>query len=77
MTDLATLQARLAEAETAQHKLLTGTQVASVNYEGQGQVTYSKADLPALASYIASLRSQIAAASGQQGPQLRPIGLTF
>lgn len=77
MTDTATLQTWLAEAEVARHKLVTGAAVASVSYEGKGQVTYSKADLDKLDAYIASLRSQLSAADGTPTTRRRPIHLTF
>ncbi len=59
MADTATLQARLVEAETALHKLSTGTQRVQVDYEGIGSVTYSKANIGALRAYIAQLKSDL------------------
>lgn len=63
MADLATLQSRLSEAEAALHRLMTGAQVVQVGYADQ-QATYGRAQAPALQAYIASLKSQIAAAEG-------------
>lgn len=76
MTDLATLQAWLTEAETARHKLVTGSLRASVGYNGQ-QVTFSKTQLADLDAYIASLKSQIAGIEGDARAVRRPIHLTF
>ncbi len=63
MADLATLQTRLAEAETAEHSLLTGTRVAVVARDGR-RIEYTPGSLPQLQAYIADLRSQIAALTG-------------
>lgn len=75
--DLQTLQTRLIEAEAAYHKLLIGSGVQSINYEGRGAVTYTKADLPQLQVYIASLRSQIAQLQGCASAKQRPIVFGF
>lgn len=74
MAALATLQTRLEEAETALHQLMTGKQVARVGH-GDAQVEYTKADLPALRSYIRDLNAQIAEAQGTR--TRRPIGVKF
>lgn len=63
MADLATLQARLAEAETALHQLSMGAKVQSVASDS-GTVTYTPASVPALRTYILDLRQQIGAACG-------------
>lgn len=60
MTDLATLQTRLAEAEAAYHQLLTGAKAATVGSAGRN-VSYTQADAPRLAAYISNLKSQVAA----------------
>ena len=64
MASLATLQTWLTEAETARHKLMTGSRAISLTYAGRS-VSYTSADLAALNSYIDDLKSQIATASGQ------------
>jgi hypothetical protein len=64
MAELSELQARLAEAELAYHKLMTGNLEASVG-SGDMQVTFSRVELPGLRNYIADLKSQIATAQGQ------------
>lgn len=56
--DTETLQANLAEARAAFHKLRIGKQTASASYDGKA-VTYAKADMPALAAYIRSLETQL------------------
>jgi len=64
MATLAELQARLAEAETAYHALLTGTKEVTVQ-SGTGnsdmRVTYTETKAADLKSYIDSLKAQIAA----------------
>ena len=62
MADIATLQARLDAAETAYDLLMTGGKPVTLNYDmgtGKRSVTYSAANIGALAGYIASLRRQI------------------
>lgn len=62
MTDTATLQARLAEAEAAYHALVTGRREVSVSYtqgETTRSVTYTQADLARLAGYIMDLKRQL------------------
>jgi len=66
MPDLATLQARLAEAEAAYHEVMLGLTFKSVNNDGQA-VTYAEADGPRLANYIESLKSQIGRLTGSGG----------
>jgi hypothetical protein len=65
VADLATLQARLDEAELAYHKLLTGTQEIEVQH-GDMKTSYfnSVSGMERLGAYIESLKSQIAAAGG-------------
>lgn len=70
MTDLATLQARLTEAETALHALMTGQMEVSVAFEGQ-QVRYTKTDVGMLKAYIIDLRSDIVAAGGTDSGSVR------
>lgn len=77
MTDTATLQLWLSEATLARHRLVTGAAVASVKYEGKGEVAYTKADLDKLDAYISSLTSQLSADQGTPQTQLRPILLGF
>lgn len=67
MATLATLQARLAEAEAAQHQLAIGAREVSVgNSSGASdvRVTYTAAKMAELQAYIDSLKAQIAAAGG-------------
>lgn len=60
MTDLATLQARLTEAESAYHRLLTGSLEESIGL-GDMQVRYTRSEAPQLGAYISILKSQVAA----------------
>jgi len=78
MADLATLQARLAEAEAARHKLLLGDKEVSVAYgAGNMQVSYNRAEAASLNAYIAQLKAQIAALGGVGGVRRRPILVEF
>ena len=70
--DLATLQARLTDAQLAYHQLMTGKATASVSYEGKS-VTYTQATMANLGAYITQLQGQIAALLGtsrRRGPLL-------
>lgn len=75
MADLAVLQGRLSEAETAYHALMTGRLEVSVGY-GDQRVTYNQADKAELRDYIRDLTAQIRAAGGG-GARRRPIVVEF
>ena len=65
MADLATLQARLAEAELAEHRLLTGSQVEEVEHGDMRQKFVSSVtSMQMLAGYIDRLKAQIAQLGG-------------
>ena len=72
MPDLATLENRLAEAETARHQLVTGSREVTVTVYGFGATTYTQANLRDLDVYISDLRGQIARIKGgaRRGPLL-------
>jgi hypothetical protein len=77
MADLTTLQTRLAEAETAYHRLMTGSLEESIGL-GDMQVRYTRADMTALAVYIAQLKSDVDAAGGTSaGARRRAITVTL
>ena len=59
--DTATLQSRLAEAELAFHRLMTGVLEVEVQ-QGDMQVKYTMASSDKLRAYIADLKAQLAAA---------------
>lgn len=63
MADLATLQTRLDEVDTAIHALMTGNREVQVR-SGDSWVSYSETDLTKLESYRASLARQIATLTG-------------
>lgn len=63
MADLATLQARLAEAETARHQLRIGAKTQSVTTES-GAVVYTPAKASELDAYIIGLKFEISQLSG-------------
>ncbi|MEL6220214.1 MAG: gpW family head-tail joining protein [Pseudomonadota bacterium] len=58
MPDTATLTARLTEAETALHQLLTGTKEVSIRTE-VASVTYTEARIADLRAYIGTLKRQL------------------
>jgi hypothetical protein len=65
MADLATLQARLAEAEEAYHLLMTGAKEVSVSIGGYGSTTYTQVNIEKLDQYIQRLGAQIARLGGK------------
>jgi hypothetical protein len=74
MTELETARSRLAEAEAARHRIVTGKGQQQVTTGAAGQtsmVTFQAADLGRLDRYIAELRNDIARLSGRGGR--RPI----
>jgi len=74
MTQLATLQKRLDEAETAYHALMLGDRIVSISIEGRGQ-SYTPADMGKLETYITRLKDRIARL--QRGPRRGPILMRF
>ncbi|MFN7402416.1 MAG: gpW family head-tail joining protein [Alphaproteobacteria bacterium] len=64
MTDLTTLQNRLAEAEEAQHQLMLGAKEVSVAMGNYGSTTYAQANAEKLEQDLEKLKSQIARLSG-------------
>lgn len=77
MADLTTLQTRLSEAETAYHRLMTGSLEESIGL-GDMQVRYTRANIAALAAYISQLRGDVAAAGGDSaGARRRAITVTL
>lgn len=75
MTDLTTLRQRLADAETARHKLLTGSMRERIS-RGGTDITYTRADIGKLERYIAELQSDIARAEGG-GPRRTTLNPYF
>ena len=65
-----TLAERLAEAESALHRLIIGRGVVEVTDANNERVSYSRTSLAALRAYIADLRRQIAGA-------VQPTSFTF
>ena len=59
MTELTTLETRLAEAEAALHVLATGGQRQVVDIGTGGRVAYTPANVAELRLYIAGLKNQI------------------
>lgn len=75
MTDLATLETRLSQAEAALHLLATGSQRQVVDIGTGGRVAYTATNLADLRLYIAGLKNQIAKLKGLSGR--RPIYVEF
>lgn len=71
--DLATLKQRLAEAEAAYHRLLTGTSVVTIKDQNSEMVQYQASSASRLAGYIADLRRQIEALLGCPGQAGAPM----
>lgn len=63
MADISTLQIRLGEAETALHRLLTGSMRERISRNGT-EITYTRAETDKLRSYINDLKMQIEQAAG-------------
>lgn len=76
MASIEELQARLASAEDALHRLLIGALEASVG-SGDTQVAFSRTTVPELRNYIADLKSQIAVAQGQTRSGSRRLEVYF
>lgn len=76
MTDLSTLRTRLSQAETAHHKLLTGSLVETLQH-GDQITRFTPANIDKLEAYIASLKSKIAGLEGTSSQRRRPINLTY
>lgn len=68
MVDTATLEAQLAEAEAALHKVTTGSGIVRVEYDG-GMTEFSRTNVPELRRYIQSLKRQLPDYSGRVGSQ--------
>ena len=66
MPDTATLQARLAEAEEALHRLAIGEKEVQAGYNGKS-VTFNQSSMQRLRAYIAELKRQLGQ-SGRPGP---------
>lgn len=76
MPDLTTLQTRLAESETALHKLMTGTARVKVMRDGTLS-EFRQANVAELKRYIAQLHSDIAAAQGTNTGRRRTLATDF
>lgn len=75
--EIETLKSRLAEAEEAYHQLMIGAREVSVNIGNFGSVTYNQANRTNLETYIANLKSQIAAADGKTSVRRKIMKVSF
>lgn len=73
--DTTLLRNRLIEAETARHKLLTGSMRERIS-RGGTDITYTRADIGKLNRYITDLRADIAKAEGR-GSGRRALNIHF
>lgn len=73
--DTTLLRNRLIEAETARHKLLTGSMRERIS-RGGTDITYTRADIGKLDRYITDLRADIARAEGHSGGR-RALNIQF
>lgn len=65
---MATIAERLAEAEAAQHELLSGKAVREIVDQNGEKIAYQGANPARLAQYIDSLRAEIAGTTVPMGP---------
>jgi hypothetical protein len=72
VADLATLQARLTEAEDAYHQLAIGRKVVQSRTASGRFLVYTQADMPHLAAYVERLKGEIAALLGTRDAR-RPL----
>lgn len=70
-----TLETKIAEAESALHKLVLGQSAVEV-WDGEFRVTYTPANQDKLERYLADLRAQAAPAVGAL-PARRPLTFVF
>lgn len=75
--DLADLQAKLAEAETAYHKLLLGGSTASVSFGPSKSVSYTQANIAELRRYINDLNERIGVLTGCPKHRRRAVRMVF
>ena len=75
VTAIATLYARLAEAERAYHRLMMGEREVTVSVGGFGATTYAPVDSDKLKSYIDALKGQIAVM--ERKPRRGPLLMRF
>lgn len=74
---LETLQARLAEAQTAYHRLMVGQSTRVVVDQNGERVEFNTATAGRLYAYILGLQTEIAALLGTTVPAPKPIGFVF
>lgn len=75
MPDSVTLNARLVEAETALHALLTGRREVKVQFamgDSSREASFTPANVAELRAYIADLRRQLGQPTGR-----RALGVRF
>lgn len=74
---LETLRARLAEAEAAYHRLMSGQSTRVFVDQNGERIEYSSVSVAQLYAYILKLKAEIAPLAGCPTPINRPIGFLF
>lgn len=75
--DILVLKTRLAQAEQAEHDLLTGGSVRKWVDQNGESVEYSMVNIKGLQAYIARLRSEIAGLEGPVATYRGPLRFSF
>lgn len=75
--DCDALRTKLAEAETAYHKLLIGAKAQTVVFGPSKSTTFTQANIAELRRYINDLQEQIAACCGGTPAPRTPVRFNF
>lgn len=75
--DVDDLKTKLAEAETAYHKLITGSARQKVTFGPSKSVEYTQANIAELRRYINDLQEKIGAATGCSRYRRRAVRMLF
>jgi hypothetical protein len=73
MATTADIQTRLTEAQTAYHRLITGTQAVEIRDSNGESIRYSSANLSRLRGYIRDLENELAGTAASSRRPLRPV----
>lgn len=70
---MATTAEKLEEAQSAYHRLMTGTSAVQIRDSNGDSITYTTANASRLKGYIAELKAEIAGTSACYRKPLRPV----